>query len=298
MLDTMNSRGGGVVVRRQRGWVGLLLLLVTALMLTLGAPSVQAAPKPKPPRVTSISLVPTVTSITVQNGGLVAAGTVTATIKGQTTTVPFTGVPVNLALDPDQTGAGACPILDLELGPIDLNLLGLRVQTSPICLRITAVEGGGLLGDLLCAVANLLNGGLSLDQILSGLSVVDPTGTVLIPGLTPTQVTSLLGGLTNLLNSALQQLYQAIVTSINVIDARGTCAILHLELGPLNLNLLGLVVELDNCANGPVTVDITGVTGPGNLLGNLLCELLGGGGINLGATLDQILRGIVGLLSN
>jgi hypothetical protein len=43
-------------------------------------------------------------------------------------------------------------------------------------------------------------------------------------------------------------------------------------LGPINLNLLGLVVELDNCANGPVTVDITAIPG-GGLLGDLLCSL-------------------------
>ena len=33
--------------------------------------------------------------------------------------------------------------------------------------------------------------------------------------------------------------------------------ILNLSLGPVNLNLLGLMVKLDNSANGPVTVSIT-----------------------------------------
>jgi len=46
--------------------------------------------------------------------------------------------------------------------------------------------------------------------------------------------------------------------------------ILNLSLGPVDLDLLGLRVGLDNCANGPVTVDITAQPGPGNLLGNLL----------------------------
>ena len=41
-------------------------------------------------------------------------------------------------------------------------------------------------------------------------------------------------------------------------------------LGPVDLNLLGLQVHLDNCHNGPVTVDITAQSGPGKLLGNLL----------------------------
>jgi len=51
------------------------------------------------------------------------------------------------------------------------------------------------------------------------------------------------------------------------------CDILNLSLGPVDLNLLGLEVHLDNCHNGPVTVDVTAVPGAGNLLGNLLCSL-------------------------
>jgi hypothetical protein len=77
-----------------------------------------------------------------------------------------------------------------------------------------------------------------------------------------------------------------------------TCAILHLELGPLNLNLLGLQVVLDDCDDGPVVVDITGQTGKGRLLGNLLCELLGGGLISIDSTLQGILNQILALLSN
>ncbi|KAI9021036.1 hypothetical protein DFJ74DRAFT_723272 [Hyaloraphidium curvatum] len=52
----------------------------------------------------------------------------------------------------------ACDILNLDLGPLDLNLLGLRIQLSEINLDITAVPGpGNLLGNLLCAVAGLLD---------------------------------------------------------------------------------------------------------------------------------------------
>lgn len=57
------------------------------------------------------------------------------------------------------------------------------------------------------------------------------------------------------------------------------CPILHLVLGPLNLNLLGLHVHLNQ-----VVLDITAVSGNGNLLGNLLCSvsnLLNTGGLPL-----------------
>jgi hypothetical protein len=55
-----------------------------------------------------------------------------------------------------------------------------------------------------------------------------------------------------------------------LLDAAGTCDILHLTLGPLDLNLLGLVVHLDQ-----VVLDITAQSGAGNLLGNLLCAVAG-----------------------
>ena len=47
------------------------------------------------------------------------------------------------------------------------------------------------------------------------------------------------------------------------------CDVLNLDLGPLHLDLLGLVVDL-----APVILDITAVPGPGNLLGNLLCAVV------------------------
>ena len=53
------------------------------------------------------------------------------------------------------------------------------------------------------------------------------------------------------------------VTSIQV-----SCPILSLTLGPINLNLLGLVVQLNQ-----VVLTITAVPGAGNLLGNLLCQV-------------------------
>ncbi len=47
----------------------------------------------------------------------------------------------------------SCSVLDLTLGPLDLNLLGLRVQLNQVHLVITAIPADGLLGQLLCALA-------------------------------------------------------------------------------------------------------------------------------------------------
>ena len=47
-----------------------------------------------------------------------------------------------------------------------------------------------------------------------------------------------------------------------------SCHVLSLTLGPLHLNLLGLVVDLNQ-----VNLNVTAQPGPGNLLGNLLCSV-------------------------
>jgi len=253
------------------------IVALSVLVMSSGLPQAVAAPKP-----TSINIIPTITSVALVNGVLTATGTATAVIHGQTTTVPFSA-PIDVTASPNPDPTDPCAILDLRLGPIHLNLLGLDVQTSPICLVLTGFPNGGLLGQLLCGLANALNNGIPLVDFLGNLP--------------PNQLNMLLGGITDILNGALSNLYNATLTSIQQVGLHHTCAILHLELGPLNLTLLGLNVVLDNCANGPVTVDITAITGRGNLLGNLLCELLGGNLINLGATLQAILNQIIGLLT-
>jgi hypothetical protein len=78
----------------------------------------------------------------------------------------------------------------------------------------------------------------------------------------------LVGTATNLVTGAVTQINQTV--TIPLTSATGTCQILHLELGPVDLNLLGLMVHLDK-----VVLDITAQSGPGNLLGNLLCGVAG-----------------------
>jgi hypothetical protein len=67
----------------------------------------------------------------------------------------------------------ACSVLNLVLGPLNLNLLGLLVQLNQVHLTITALPGAGnLLGNLLCAVTNLLNGGGPLSEIAGLLNAI------------------------------------------------------------------------------------------------------------------------------
>ncbi len=68
---------------------------------------------------------------------------------------------------------GTCPILHLELGPLDLNLLGVMVHLDRVVLDITAQSGpGNLLGNLLCAVANLLNNPSGLAGLLNQIFAI------------------------------------------------------------------------------------------------------------------------------
>ncbi|GGQ68381.1 hypothetical protein [Couchioplanes azureus] len=101
----------------------------------------------------------------VAGDGIVAVGLLAATLVDSTgETVGSETQSVSLPLlsgTASATGAeiqAFCPILDLVLGPLDLDLLGLRVHLDRVHLNITAVSGpGDLLGNLLCAVAGLLD---------------------------------------------------------------------------------------------------------------------------------------------
>jgi len=202
-----------------------------------------------------------------------AVATVTGTLAG----LPFTAELTDFALEliPDGNGEdGACSVLDLELGPIDLDLLGLHVNTSPICLSITAFEGEGILGDLLCGLAG------------GDLDILDGGG-----------LTNLTNGLTNILDGALgRALRQAGPADANdplVEDiCEGECEILNLAVGPLDLDLLGVNVHLDDCEGGPLQVCVSASQGEG-ILGDLLCALADGIPINLPNLTPGQIRGIV-----
>jgi hypothetical protein len=219
--------------------------LAPALMSA--APSVQQAASLLPITFNSVSITG------VANSVLQLVANVTTAV-GHTFQVPLTLT--------NTTPSATTPILDLHIGAIHLNVLGLKVDTSEICLKITAESGpGNLLGNLLGNVAHLLDQGLNLGQILGSL--------------TSTQLSDLSMSLSGLLGGAVGAIGSPInaATGGASVSSIGTTQILHLSLGPVDLNLLGLVVHLDNCNDGPVTVDITAQSGPGNLLGNLLGSL-------------------------
>jgi hypothetical protein len=117
------------------------------------------------------------------------------------------------------------------------------LSTSALTQTVTGTLAGG--------------GNVTGTFTLTGFQVVD--GVVNAVGTFTGQITDAAG---NVIASGTQTIM------LPLAQATGTCTILHLELGPLDLNLLGLMVHLDK-----VVLDITAQSGPGNLLGNLLCAI-------------------------
>jgi hypothetical protein len=167
----------------------LISLLVAALVVLFAAPNASAAPA-APVAAPSVPLAGTFTDATGGTG--TATGTFTpsqfiangdqllAQGVADVTLVDSAGQVVGsesrtVQLPVDTTAiAASCEILDLVLGPLDLDLLGLVVHLDRVHLNITAEGGpGNLLGNLLCAVANLLNGpSLDLNGLIALLNQI------------------------------------------------------------------------------------------------------------------------------
>ena len=152
------------------------IVATSAAALVLSAGLATAAPKGDTPfafpvNVTSVdqgSFVGTfkIERFAVHEGALVASGSLVGTLLDETGTATAiyqtATVPVNLptaARAASATRGLDCDILHLELGPLNLDLLGLVVNLNRIVLDIDAEPGAGnLLGNLLCAIVGLLDG--------------------------------------------------------------------------------------------------------------------------------------------
>ncbi len=231
----------------------------------------------------------------VQNGHLVARIMVNGVVQDATGTHAVSGI---MATTP-ATVTGTCNVLTLVLGPVHLNLLGLVVDlfgpnNGPITLTITAQQGQGLLlGNLVCAIANLLNGGGSTAAVANLLNQLLALLQKVLSGLTSTFAAG--PGNTLVQNVAISGTVVATTTATITASAPPTttsCPVLTLTLGPLHLNLLGLVIDLSQ-----VNLNITAQAGSGNLLGNLVCGIANL--LNQGApasTIAPLLNALIRLL--
>ena len=103
---------------------------------------------------------------TVVNGVPMLSGMIAGT------GLPAAGTPFTTAI----TGAAAaCPVLNLMLQPLHLDLLGVVVNLDAVHLAIDAVPGPAkLLGNLVCALAGALDANGLLQQIVPILTAVLP----------------------------------------------------------------------------------------------------------------------------
>jgi hypothetical protein len=170
-------------------------------------------------------------------GRVRAQGVVTATLQGAGATPTTVRQRVTLQVRPGAT----CQILVLTLDQLNLVLLGVTVHLDRVELTVTGRRAGGVLGQLFCSLANA--------RVTPGRAAA---------------VRSLNHGLHG---RSMHIMRFGVPTNGRAAQAlpAGTCSILDLVLGPLHLDLLGLVVDLNR-----VHLSITG-NPAGGILGRLLC---------------------------
>jgi hypothetical protein len=238
------------------------VLLLTALMtVLLGAGAATAIATPSGasghksanagPVVGSLKVNYKINQFVKKGNQLLAQGVVTATYTaedGKTHSVkkPFSAH-ANVAkkmIGMSQTSRQQlCPVLTLQLDQLSLNLLGLHVDLSKVVLTITADSQGGILGRLFCSVAN------GKVKLATKMSAQRFTKAAHKSGLSTKGITV------------------GVPTRQGSAAAPGPCQVVDLLLGPLHVDLLGLIVDL-NQVHLQITADPNG-----GILGSLLCSI-------------------------
>jgi hypothetical protein len=151
------------------------------------------------------------------------------------------------------------------------NMAATPTITGPISIPLTnftVIQNG---------VAGVFNGAINITSF-----AVNSAGQLVANG--TITGTTLIGGVSTTINQAFTGL---------VVTGTQSCPILHLDLGPIFLNLLGLQLTTNE-----IVLDLTAVAGPGNLLGNLLCAVVHLLDQNqLGAALTNLLNQINAILA-
>ncbi|HKU10891.1 ABC transporter substrate-binding protein [Sinomonas terrae] len=112
-------------------------------------------------------------------------------------------------------------------------------------------------------INQLLSDGSTLAGTFTPTQFLAQNGQLVVQGVFNGTLTSATGAVTQITNSP-------VTSTVTNATTSGACNVLSLTLGPLHLDLLGLVVDLNQ-----VNLNITAQPGPGNLLGNLLCSVAG-----------------------
>ena len=226
--------------------LAMLPLVAVAAITVAGlatASVASAAPAPRAAQPGRLVVGVQVMRFTSVGRSVHAAGLVTAKLTGNNGQVKTVKEAVALTA----STSGGCKILHLYLQQLSLTLLGLNVDLSKVNLNVTGHKGQGVLGNLFCALANAKVGSLA--------RVSDA----------------------HALTAAMQKRQHALRFTAYIHPAAttsaaagATCPVLNLILGPLDLQLLGLEVTLNQ-----INLTVTATNGAG-VLGNLFCSLASG----------------------
>ena len=237
---------------------------LTALLAALAATVTLAVPASADAATSStLSMKAKITNFRATASGVVADGTLTGRLRSGTT-VARDRAPVRFRVAAQRRGR-RCDVITLRLAPLTLELLGVQVKTSHISLDVFARKGR-VLGDLFCALSRAK---VRFPRVARALN-------------------SRLDGRSLRVLSASESLHASAAQA----QPQASCQVLKLVLGPLHLDLLGLVVDLyGRTRRDPVIVTINAQPDKG-LLGQLLCGLAGGGGVTDLAGLQSLLSSL------
>jgi hypothetical protein len=228
----------------------LLVAGVVAALATPGASS-GAARQTAGAKMGNVGMRLKVSKFAKRGHGLIAKGRAVATYTSSDGTrkskaVPFKAHATVLRRGRQLASASqttTCPVLTLEIDQVSLDLLGLHVDLSKVLLTVTANSSGGTLGKLFCQLAS---GKVSLAKVSTARSLTSVAH-----------------------RSGLSSQGVALGTGVRQLQSTGPgpCSIVDLLLGPLHLDVLGLIVDL-NQVHLQITADPTEAP-----LGSLLCSL-------------------------
>lgn len=159
-------------------------------------------------------------------------------------------------------------------------MVALMMVALPLLITPVPAQAAPVNGSLTTSILQTFGNGNSFAGTLTITGFTLVNGVVNAAGTIVGTLTSSTGQVIGTINHAI---------TLPLTGFTGTCTILTLHVGAINLSLLGLNVALN-----PIDLVITATAAPGNLLGNLLCSvahLLDSNGslANLTTLLNEIL---------
>jgi hypothetical protein len=227
----------------------------TAAVASGGAPAGAAPAPPAAAHVAKLAVGVEVLKFSSAGRTTTANGLLTASLTddlGHVTTIKDT-VALTAA-----TGGSGCRVLHLFLNELTLNLLGLNAHLDKVTLDITGDASGGVLGSLFCRLAHAkiaTTRAATIAALNTGVSSHPGHALRFTAYLHPARA------------AAATPAPAATTPAPAPAASPTTCPVLDLVVGPLNLQLLGLVVNLQK-----VHLNVTATHGVGKL-GDLFCTL-------------------------